>query len=155
MTKKKSLHSLADIQQHVTLGTDKVEERYIEAIGSSVPLRPLSKRELIKLSSMATNGISVTYDEEGNPTTDFDFEEVIENEARMDAEAVAMGLAVEDKENLTADVILDSWKPGAIAEIAEQVFDVSGENPKDTISNEKKDKEGKQEKSFRKRGKKS
>ena len=129
MSKADEVKTLKEIQEHVVLGTDKVEYLQVPSIGKKMPFRPLNRKELISLSSKLTQGIKFTQDEEGNTTPEFDLEEVTMNEATVEAQAIVMGLAVSDKDGLDADTVLETWKPGVIKEMAENVFQVTGENP--------------------------
>ncbi len=129
-----------ELQKKIELGKDNVQQVYIEALEDYVPIRELTKKELVELSAKATEHINVEFDKDGNPTMSLTMSELTKNEAKVDAKAVIYGLEVEGKGKLTVDYVLDNWKSSAVEEIAQAIYNITGENPKESVKKNKKNK---------------
>ncbi len=129
-----------ELQKKIELGKDNVQQVYIEALEDYVPIRELTKKELVELSAEATEHINVEFDKDGNPTMSLTMSKLTKNEAKVDAKAVIYGLEVEGKGKLTVDYVLDNWKSSAVEEIAQAIYNITGENPKESVRKNKKNK---------------
>jgi len=142
--------NLNELQKSIELGTDHTQQVHIESLGMEVPIRELTKRELIALSAMATENVNISFNADGTPKANYKVENVLTDQAKVDAQAMIYALKVEGMEEMTVDHIIDNWRPKAVEEIAQAIYDLTGEDPKDALNNSKRKATGD---SFRGKGK--
>jgi len=124
----------ADILQ----GTNKVEQVYIEKLGGTIPLRPLTDGEFAQIDAMKTAGLKI----KGKPQTEgkkqgkksdleaqemeIDIEAMQKND--FEADCLAVSFAIADDEKWTVEEV-KQMPAGSAKEIAKAVYQLSGATP--------------------------
>ena len=119
-------------------GASQVRTQYFETLGGELDVRPLTEGEWAEIESMRGSGAKITGSPRFNSKGDFDIKsmqrdlqvvidskeiQMLEFEAR--AKAVAWGLSV-NGETWEVDEVKQLRPVGAVEEIAEFVFEISG-----------------------------